>query len=437
MILGLAKSALSFAGALPTFGTQQMLRLLDPSTERLRDTSSAFHSVQGQLQAQLDPKLLGAFQIADRLQRDLIDLSASPSVFGIVGREVAQRMAEGTRVTTHGNTGTMIDEITNKTRVFFLVIAASRILGVPLKPPLDLPTLVRRSYSLDDFRALWAIEGVGHDYTDSYRRMGETAVGILSVSRQPDLPTSSLLMLHAGLGLAFSQRLLVGVTCQTPESELRTIVTEFLNQCSENSRPGSVGAAWESLGLETRSFHGARLTRMVDRVLREVSPELVPYFWHGVGRAIYFSVPLGFLPYSDWQMFETARDLAPDEAALTNAWAGLAWAFTLVNQKKPRVMAELLIGPYGEELTSNPGFANGVSSAMIARFDATPAAPFIKTFCSYEPEACGPGAERLWSALVRRPCERALDRYYPLLKSQDRLGEVFHYQDLDRLTGSG
>ena len=42
----------------------------------------------------------------------------------------------------------------------------------------------------------------------------------------------------------------------------------------------------------------------------------------------------------------------------------------------------------------------------------------------------GPSVAGLWDRLVRRPCEEGLERVYPVLKRQERLGELFRYQDL-------
>ena len=56
-------------------------------------------------------------------------------------------------------------------------------------------------------------------------------------------------MLHAGVGLAFAERLLEGVTPTTPGPAVRPVLRRFLALCRGNSRPGYVGAALESLGL--------------------------------------------------------------------------------------------------------------------------------------------------------------------------------------------
>ena len=57
----------------------------------------------------------------------------------------------------------------------------------------------------------------------------------------------------------------------------------------------------EALGLVTR-LRCPELVRIVDWRLSAIDPELVGYFWHGVGRGLYF-LPLNALPCasSSWR----------------------------------------------------------------------------------------------------------------------------------------
>jgi hypothetical protein len=323
-------------------------------------------------------------------------------------------------------------ELLNKGEIFTLVPAVSGLIGVPARAPLNLPELVARSYCLGPFFSLWAIEGLGHDYGDSFWNQGTVPSRILSPEVTRDLPPGSLPMLHAGIGLSIAQTTLKGLPWNAPAEEVRRRVSEILRLDRENSLPGYVGAAYESLGLVSRTLHPTMVSA-VDRVVREVAPELRGYFWHGVGRAIYFWV-FNFLPCSDWQIFEMARREAPDEEALLNAWAGAAWGYTLVNMRQPGVMAELLIGPHGEDLARNGGFSNGLASSVIMRYDTTPDAPFIEPFIHYRPRGSRRVAE-LWDRLVQIPGETALKVYYPVISQHRRVGDVFRYQDLAAYVG--
>ena len=68
----------------------------------------------------------------------------------------------------------------------------------------------------------------------------------------------------------------------------------FVQLCRDNSRPGYEGAAYESLGLVAR-FWNSPLVPVVDRVLCKIAPEVLGYFWHGVGRSLNF-LPLYAVP---------------------------------------------------------------------------------------------------------------------------------------------
>jgi hypothetical protein len=234
-------------------------------------------------------------------------------------------------------------------------------------------------------------------------------------------------MLHAGAGLAFAERLFDGVTAATPAGQVRAAVQRFLALCRANSRPGYAGAALESLGLYARVFRPAGVVPVVDQELAPLDAEALDYFWHGVGRALYFS-PTYFLPFgrSAWEAVEPGRGEAPRERARRNAVAGLAWATTLVNMLRPEVMAGV-VRRLGEALGRDDALANGVSSAIVMRQDTTPDAPFILNFCRYRSGGADVRTASAWDVLVRGPCERAVADIHPTLKAQGRLGEVFRY----------
>jgi hypothetical protein len=358
-----------------------------------------------------------------------------PDLFARLGVDMAERTASGLRVAASPQ-GSLaaLTEIRNKAQVYVLVRQVSRLIGVPETFPLPLLELVARSYALGPFPALWAVEGLGHDYAVSWFDAGLEPRGLLTtVPRARALPPASLPMMHAGIGLGFAERLLEGAGAKTTAEALRLLVADVLRLCRTSSRPGYLGAALESLGLVTGLFHPA-LVAAVDDALRALGElEVLGFYWHGVGRSIYFR-PANFLPCSTWHVFEIARRLAPDEAARRNAWAGLSWAVTLVNQRQPWILADLLVAPHGAELAEDDAFANGVASSIVMRYDTTPGAPFIEPFCAFRPRGSARELE-LWEALVARPCRLALSVYYPTLAAEDRLGSIFHYQRLPGLFG--
>jgi hypothetical protein len=228
-------------------------------------------------------------------------------------------------------------------------------------------------------------------------------------------------MLHAGIGLAFAEALLEPLTVQTAGPALRHVVKTFGELCRENSQPGYIAAAYESLGLVTRSFH-APLVQLVYRELQQSAEYLLEYYWHGVGRAIYFSAR-SFLPCAeiDW---EGEPGAAPDETGRSSITAGLAWAVTLVNMRQPIIM-EHMLRRHGDVLSRSPAFADGVASSLIVRSETTPDADFIGAFCSHQPDPpTGPNAD-LWNRLIGDSCRRAVLYDWPALARARRLDTVF------------
>ncbi|HEX7182758.1 MAG TPA: hypothetical protein VF756_13025 [Thermoanaerobaculia bacterium] len=433
----LTKSALSLSWAMPLYGTQQLLNLLAPAGERQKFTGG-LDAVTGAMAGQLGDNnwLKQLYQLGQCLQNAAVTMGPgllSPQLFDPMiwlnaSVDAAQRSAVTARLIAEGNGGLAWEEIRFKGEVFCLVLDVAKLIGVPATLPFPLYELLERSYALGPFRALWAVEGLGHDYGDSFWNHGMTPHHILNDERTSALPDKSLTMLHAGIGLSIAQHLLSDATPQTPFAQVCDTVRRIVELDVDNSRPGYLGCAVESLGLVTRTFH-PELTQTIDRAVQEVSPESRGYFWHGAGRAIYFG-PINFLPGSDGLLFEQVRQEAPDEQARLSAVAGAAWGYTLVSQRDPSILAELLISPYGDELARDGAFANGVASSTVMRFDTTPHAPFLEPFRNYQPDPSNRRLVELWDRLVRGPFTAALDVYYPMIKASGRLGEVFEYRDL-------
>jgi hypothetical protein len=433
----LVKAGLSFTWAMPLLGTQELAAWLSPDAGRSRRAAAGLDAVtRAATGGLLDQEgLLGRlYQLSQCAQEGLANLLPTlltpellyPSTWVEVSVEVAQRALVATRQLARGEGGLVLEELRAKGEVFCLVLDVAKLIGVPSEPPFPLAELLARAYALGPFRALWAVEGLGKEYGDSFWNQGIVPHGILSDERTRELPDRSLTMLDAGIGLSFAKYLLDRTSPRTPPAELAATVSEIVRLGRDNVRPGYLGAAWESLGLVTRTFH-PDLVASVDRILRATAPEVLGYYWHGVGRAVYFA-PINFLPGSDGLLFEMAVREAPDEPARLSAMAGAAWAYVLVAQRNPEILASLVLDPYGDALARTPAFANGVASSIMMRFDTTPGALFIESFLQYRPSS--PRLVALWDRLVRIPGETALAVYYPVIKQHNRLGDIFEYRDL-------
>jgi|GEM_PF-62872 len=320
-------------------------------------------------------------------------------------------------------------ELQNKIGVVLLVRNLSSVLGISPGEHIDLPRAVERAYSLAPFQALWAVEGLGHDYAASMWQHGPQQ-GLLR-KENADVPESSLLMLHAGLGLFLADSLLGSGTptlvTSSSSSQFRTVIGEFVHLARQNSRQGYLGPAIESLGLVTREVD-PDMVGHVDAALNEVAPELSGYYWHGIGRALYFSRHY-FLPVLStvWSGIPgEARTLAQQQSAM----AGLAWAVVLVNMRHPEILETMLQNNIADSPFQD-AFANGVASSILMRRDTTPDDPAIAPFCGHHPtNKC---VSSLWSRLVSLPCSEALKKYYPVLREHHALEQVFRRQDLAAL----
>jgi hypothetical protein len=295
----------------------------------------------------------------------------------------------------------------------------------------DLLKLADQCYDLGSFPALWAVEGLGHFYGETVYEKGKIPRELLTCPEARHLPSKSLTMLHAGIGLSLAKHALGNISKKTSESELRSVLEDFLELCRDSSRTGYMGAAIESLGLVSRFLHGASMVRRIDLQLRQVESGFRGYLWHGAGRAVYFS-PQNFIPgvSSPWRGIAMCRAEAIDELALSNMIGGFGWAVTLVNMRTPEVM-ESLLRHHGEFLSVENGFSNGVASSIIMRYDTSPEDRYIEPFKRYQPQDSA--MAELWTSLVGAPCRAALEDYYPALKQSGGLEEVFRFRSLSKL----
>ncbi len=424
----LARSLLSMSWSLPVLGAQQLAEVF-AARPPARGAAAPLDDVTVEARRRMGPQSSRIFSLFDRAQDGAADLlrqalGPEPLDAGTLPRlaaELARRTAGGFEVLFSGGAPAAGVELLNKAEVYVLVRENALILGIPDRFPLPIQDLAERAYGIGEFPALWAVEGLGHDWGVSFSDRGRTPHGLLTGRVADGLPEKSMLMLHAGVGLWAAQLEIDAVAKAPTRGAIDESVDTVVRLCRDNSRPGDLGAAYESLGLVTRLFHPPLLSR-VNRAVRRVAPQVHDYFWHGAGRAIYFS-PLNFLPCSSEQVFSQARHEATGERAWLNAVTGLAWAITLVNQRQPWILEELWIRPHGDELAATDAFAEGVASSIAMRAATTPGAALIEDFVSYRPAR---GSARRWDQLVGDPARRAL-ALLPALEREGRMGEIFRY----------
>ena len=444
------RSASRLCWATALFGVRQLKCALSPG--EAGRAADSFDSVTRAAQGQLGELLGRAFRAGDQLQRgpwEIVRDALTPDAFTSRGM---MRMAFNTMQQSAGALGQLapegegraaLREFRSKLQVFDLFENVDAALRLPRGAVLPLGELVGRTSGLDPFLAVWATEGIGYYYAETAWGSKGVPRGLLKGAGERGVPAKSMAALHAGMGLSFANRALaaVGRRCQKcpPHSDLQSALRRFVELCDDNSGEGYVGAAYEALGLVARNLY-PHLVPPIDRQLSEAGDSLADYFWHGVGRAIYFA-PTNYVPLASTsrRVVEMTQQEPPHELGRRNALSGAAWALVLVNLRAPEVIENCLKQCSGVAFESD-AFANGVSSAAVVWRDSTEGGQHLDALCRHQPGPSRPGLAESWHALVKAPCRRALDEYYGALKRHDCVGEVFRYQPLpalvEKLTGA-
>ena len=431
----LAKSAVRYTWAMSLFGVQQAANVLAPSSSRqpTQRANAAFFSVKQAAEVQFDDLIFAAYEVGDEVQRgltgiffDALTLQAfHPNYLSQLTSAVVKQSQDTLQHFSSAENARLVwEELRNNYEVFNLVKHVSSLLHVPSDDAaFDLKKLVQDAYALGAYPDLWAVEGLGHLYAMTFWNKGRPIRGILTDVSFDVLPAKSLTMMHAGIGLGFAQQLMNTITPYSPPEEIQRVLREFVSLVDDNSRQGYKGAAYESLGLVTRFWHSP-MVPVVEEHLRQFAPHVLGYFWHGVGRSLYF-LPLYFVPglLSPWLAIERE---APHEFALLNMTAGLAWATTIVNVRQPELL-ENFIRMRGDHVARTPAFTNGLMSTLIMGIDITPGDTYIMQFLDYHSKRSDARVAELWDRLVAQPAREAVHHIHPILKKHERLGEVFQY----------
>jgi len=436
----LPKSVVSLCWASFMFGMQQCVDLL--SAEGATKAKAAAYTARNAIQEQFsaDPVFFALDQIGDEAQRETVDLLCDsfrlkpldPSWLGRTwGRFVRGAVESASALTPGGNLEATWQGLRNTLAVIRFVNQASTTLNLP-PGEVRLLGAVDRAYALGgDYAALWLVEGLGEEYAERNWALAAQVRGLLKSGPAAQLPEKCLLMLHAGMGISFARRILRPLTPYTCDSEVAGALRRFVSLVHDNARPGYDGPALESLGLVTRSWY-PQMTSLIDRHLWTISREALEYFWHGIGRGTYFN-PRYLIPGAS--AFKAIGNEAPHQLARLNGTAGAAWAFTLVNIRQPEVLVHLL-KKEGTTLGADDAFACGVASTVMMSLDTLPDNGYVLGFCRFQPTSADADLVARWDRMVHTPCQHATEHYFPLLRNRGRLGEIFRYQNLERLAAS-
>src|ERR1019366_1334721 len=359
----LANAALKFPVAISSFGVQKLLGVLplgDSDAGRKLRANLYKAGDTAKKEFSTNTPLFGAFQFADKAQTDLIDFAADTVTLKVLSPTYMWNAVTGLM---HGGSGAIGSVATATSRRLlkeqfgntFDVIGFVNHVDAPSSLSADgtyaMDECVERLYARGDYPALWLIEGLGERYAEAYMAEGRAVKGLLSEGKGATLPDKTQLMMHAGIGITFAKHALGNLTPMSTDAEVNDALKTFLDLVEDNSQERYKGAALESLGLVTRTWYIQMVNLIYDH-LALIDGAASEFFWHGAGRAMYFS-PMYMLPgFSPWH---AASVEPPNETAKRNARAGVAWAFTIVNIRQPEITSNFL-AQRAEEIEGNDAF---------------------------------------------------------------------------------
>jgi hypothetical protein len=290
-------------------------------------------------------------------------------------------------------------EFRNKAVVFDLFANVESVLHLRPGHSYSATELIERALRLDPFESAWVVEGVGHYLAERHPGVGQPLFALdgLSVAPRWFVP------LNVGMGLSFASRILSRLPAKPSAQQVRDAVQAFMRLCENNSHPGFEAVAHEALGLVTRNVY-SHLVQPVARQLAEIDPEIEEYFWHGVGRGLYF-LPANAMPAScaPWIAVSAAQREAPHELARRNMLAGLVWAITLVNLRNPEILS-LFVKYHRDAVCQDDVFRNGLTSAILIWLACSPGDRSLRAFLQYRPDAGDRRFCHLWNEQVTLPC---------------------------------
>lgn len=437
-MLDFVSSTLKFQVAMSSFAAERLLGVLPGSdSESVRGLREKFYRTgeDAKKAFMTNTALFGAFQFGDKVQGVMATLASDALSGRALSPEYIMKTASGLR---HQSSDAVLALGSGHSRDLLKVqfgntfdvigfvnhVSAPSVLSEDGTYPLH--EMVKSCYSHGDYPALWLVEGLGERYATAFLSdalaKGKKITGLLTSGKMLEEDPKIQTMMHAGIGIIFAKHAVGHLTPWSSDADTLAAIEDFKTLCNENSAPGYIGAALESLGLVTRTWHG-QLVQKIAAAVKGTDSDLYEFFWHGAGRAMYFS-PMYMMPgLSPW---DAADSEPPDEVARRNARAGVAWAFTIVNSRHPEIALNFL-RTKGERIADNDAYTDGVYSTLTMASDMVPGHRYVRAFVRFQPEA-GPGRDA-WIKNIGADAEERLDTIYSSLKAADKLGEVFRYHE--------
>lgn len=438
---GTTDAFLKWQVALSCFAAQRLVGVLPLSDrEPLRSLQELFYETgeAAKKEFRRDTWLFGSFQFSDRAQSALANAIADSVRLKVLNPSYVIDAASGlfkdstdalSALASTEGVGRLTEQLQNMRDVLGFVNAVDAPEELDTDGGYPIEEKLEQFYARADYPAVWLVEGLGERYAHAHLKKNREFNGLLSSGRGAALPEKSRLMMHAGIGIALAKDAIDELTPWSTETKVKDALKRFIQRVRQNSIPGYEGAALESLGLVTRTWY-AQLVGPVSDQLMAIEPDVAEYFWHGAGRAMYFS-PMNMLPgLSPW---DSAENEPPDDTMRRNAHAGAAWAFTIVNVRQPGIAVHHLRHK-SERISNTDAYINGVHSTLIMAGDVVPGHREAAEFCRFRPDAGDSDVVTSWEEHVGRDPAETIDRYRQSLRAHQQLGEIFRYHDLAQFT---
>lgn len=295
-------------------------------------------------------------------------------------------------------------ELDRKVRAFHLFETVLAALA-PDAADLDPSAAVKRAEErLGQEEAVWASEGIGYELAERRLRMGRPTEGLLS-SVDGLGPAGTFLVLNTGMGMAVAEEALAPLTAQKGPEEMRQALSVHVGTCSRAATQGYAALAFEPLGLVVRLLE-PRIVPRVASALAALGENWTDFFWHGVGRGLYF-LPVNLDPArsAPWAGLTMSREEPGDAGSRANAVAGFAWAVTLVNLRQPAIV-ESFLAHHASGLPGDP-VTGGVVAALTFWRQTTGGSKDLRRFLAH---VALPERRQIWERAVRAPFEAAVAR---------------------------
>lgn len=292
--------------------------------------------------------------------------------------------------------------------------------------------LVAKIEAHEPFKALWFAEGLGQVLGNRAFEQDPDPSGLLTTGEGARIPSSMMLMVHAGMLLAFARHTYDGMSSDPTDAEVHDAVVRICDLANRNLIPGYAGIGFEAWGMVTQFFYRALLPRVI-AALETVEPARVPYLWHGAGRACYF---INFMPQwnEPWPAFRLIDQMVVSGMSRQNLLAGLAAGMTIVNMKTPSILEAIAKERIAKLYAGDrAAFAQGVACAMVMRQDTSPDEAHAMAFLAHTPSAENAA---IWNEVMGGPAKLAHARLHPGLKAATRLDAICCFEPLEQLAAS-